>query len=79
MSWTLRQIFCKHRKEIIHDKHHMMCLNCGALRRLPDNLTIASGVFDRIEKRMEQDAEYTRLVRLGESYFADKEFNHDYR
>lgn len=73
-----KQWFCSHKetvyvKEIdIHTKqveHLLVCLNCfKTITKYPATLTRASGVYERIDKRLEQVEELTELVRRAEEY-----------
>jgi len=72
---NLKQWFCNHNHVIYCDGKHYECLECGAITDIPTPLCEASGVFERIADRIEQEKELARLTKLAEEYLADTEYN----
>jgi len=69
-KWLL-SFWCKH-KNLIHriynSNHFTECFDCGRTWPVPLILTRSSGVFARIDERMEKQQEYEELVRRAEEY-----------
>ena len=70
----LTRLFCKHPHVHFDDKETLICSMCGMTWPISPAFTRASGVFLRIEQRIEDEREYNTLVKQAEAYQTDKEF-----
>lgn len=73
IDWWITKHTCKHR-HLYFDGGVLVCDKCYTEFPVSDCLTQPSGVFLRIEKRIEQEQEYDHLVKLAEEYQKDSEF-----
>ena len=71
---SFKWLFCKHPHVMIKNKR-IVCSECYSEWDISEELTEPSGVFARIEERLEQSEELSRLVKLAEEYQQDKEYN----
>ena len=67
--------FCKHKHSHL-EGNDLVCNNCGDSHTLSAIFTQPTGVFLRIEQRIEDEREYNSLIKLAEEYQSDREFNH---
>ena len=74
VSHMLDKLFCKHTNVMFDDKQTLVCEKCGITWPISNCLVHASGVYARIEQRLEQTEELTRLVELAEQYQKDNNF-----
>lgn len=73
---TLTKIFCRHKHTRIETSSgKLLCNDCNADWPISDELLAASGVFERINERIEADAEYRRLLKMAEDYLTDNDYN----
>ena len=68
------KFFCKHKFTHI-EGNSLVCNACGDAHQLSAAFTTSSGVYTRIEQRIEDERRYNSLIKLAEEYQQDKEYN----